>query len=116
AGHQKNDVPAILNWAKTQWLQVQFKYGVPLGAQPQIISVLAQRAEEAIAASPADIPAAETALVLAGRGSRDPDSNSEVYKIARMLWEGRAYGWVEAAFYSLTTPDIATTIERCLRL
>jgi sirohydrochlorin cobaltochelatase len=116
AGHQKNDVPAILNWAKTEWPQVQFKYGVPLGAQPQIVTVLAQRAEEAIAASPAIIPAAETALVVVGRGSRDPDSNSEVYKIARLLWEGRDYGWVEAAFYSLTRPDISATIERCIRL
>jgi len=116
AGHQKNDVPAILNWAKTQWPEVGFKYGVPLGAQPQIISVLAQRAAEAIAASPAAIPAAETALLLVGRGSRDPDSNSEVYKIARMLWEGRSYGWVESAFYSLTQPDIPAALERCIRL
>jgi sirohydrochlorin cobaltochelatase len=116
AGHQKNDVPAILNWAKTQWPEVRFKYGVPLGAQPQIISVLTQRAAEAIAAGSADIPPAETALLLVGRGSRDPDSNSEVYKIARMLWEGRSYGWVESAFYSLTQPDIPTALERCIRL
>jgi sirohydrochlorin cobaltochelatase len=116
AGHQKNDVPAILNWAKTQWPQVYFKYGVPLGAQPQIISVLAQRAQEAFAASRADISAGETALVVVGRGSRDPDSNSEVYKIARLLWEGRPYGWVETAFYSLTAPAVPAALERCLRL
>ena len=116
AGHQKNDVPTIINWAKAEWPQLQFKYGVPLGAQPQIITALAQRAEEAIAASPTTIPANETALMMVGRGSRDPDSNSEVYKIARMVWEGRGYGWVEAAFYSLTAPDIGTTIERCVRL
>lgn len=116
AGHQKNDVPAILNWAKIQWPQVQFKYGTPLGAQPQIISVLAQRSEEAIAASQTHIPPAETALLVVGRGSRDPDSNSDVYKIARLLWEGRNYGWVETAFYSLTTPDVPAMLERCLRL
>lgn len=116
AGHQKNDVPAIINWAKTEWSAVEFKYGVPLGVQPQIISVLAQRAVEAVAASPASIPAAETALLLVGRGSRDPDSNSEVNKIARLLWEGRAYGWVETAFYSLTPPNIKAGIERCVRL
>jgi sirohydrochlorin cobaltochelatase len=33
-----------------------------------------------------------------------------------MVWEGRGYGWVEVAFYSLTAPDIGTTIERCVRL
>ncbi len=116
AGHQKNDVPAILNWAKAQWPQTEFKYGVPLGAQPQIISVLAQRAEEVIATSPTTVSAAETALLIVGRGSRDPDSNSEVYKIARLLWEGREYGWVETAFYSLTPPNISAGIDRCVRL
>lgn len=116
AGHQKNDVPTILNWAKQQWPEITFQYGTPLGAQPQIINALAQRAEEAIAHSPLDIPASDTALILVGRGSRDPDSNSDVFKIARMLWEGRAYGWVESAFYALTQPDIETVIERCARL
>lgn len=116
AGHQKNDVPAILNKAKMQWPQVDFKYGAPLGGQAQIISVLAQRAEEAIVASPAAISAAETALLLVGRGSSDPDSNSEVYKTARLLWEGREYGWVEAAFCSLTPPNLSAGLDRCVRL
>ncbi|HEX9922593.1 MAG TPA: precorrin-8X methylmutase [Anaerolineae bacterium] len=116
AGHQKNDVPAIVNWARTEWPQIEFKYGTPLGPQPQIIDLLAQRAAEAIAAGPTDIAAADTALIVIGRGSRDPDSNSDLYKIARMLWEGRGYGWVEAAFYALTAPDIETVIERCVRL
>lgn len=116
AGHQKNDVPVILNWARTEWPDIEFKYGTPLGPQPQIIDLLARRAEEAIMASPTDIAAADTALVVIGRGSRDPDSNSDVYKIARMLWEGRAYGWVEAAFYALTGPDIETVLDRCVEL
>jgi sirohydrochlorin cobaltochelatase len=116
AGHQKNDVPTILNWAKSEWPHIEFKYGTPLGPQPQIIDLLAQRAAEAIAAGPTDIAAADTALIVIGRGSRDPDSNSDVSKIARMLWEGRGYGWVETAFYALTGPDIETVIERCARL
>lgn len=118
AGHQKNDVPAIINWAKTEWPDVQFTYGTPLGTQPQIINVLARRAEQTLRAADSSqtIAAADTALIVMGRGSRDPDSNSDVHKIARLLWEGREYGWVEAAFYSLTQPSIPTTVERCIRL
>ncbi len=116
AGHQKNDVPAIINWAKTEWPQLQLQYGTPLGTQPQIVNVLAQRAIEAIENNPQTIPAAETALIIVGRGSRDPDSNSDIFKLSRLLWEGRDYGWVEGAFYSLTGPDIETAIERCARL
>jgi sirohydrochlorin cobaltochelatase len=116
AGHQKNDVPTILNWARQQWPQVSFKYGTPLGPQPQIINSLAQRANEAMAACSTPIPAQETALILTGRGSRDPDSNSDLFKIARMLWEGRQYRSVEAAFYDLAQPDLESVIERCVRL
>ena len=116
AGHQKNDVPAIINWAKGEWPQINFKYGTPLGAQPQIIDVLSKRADEAIERSSRDIPASQTALILVGRGSRDPDSNSDVAKAARMLWEGRDYGWVETAFYSLAQPNIETVIDRCVKL
>jgi sirohydrochlorin cobaltochelatase len=116
AGHQKNDVPTIINWAKTEWPQLDIKYGTPLGAQPQIIDALAARAAEAIAASPTEIPAADTALIVVGRGSRDPDSNSDVSKISRMLWEGRDFGAVETAFYALTDPGIEAVIERAVKL
>ncbi len=115
AGHQKNDVPALLNWARAQWPAVRFDYGVPLGAQYPIVAALAQRAAEAASAAQA-FTNGETALLIVGRGSRDPDSNSEVQKIARLLWEGRDYGWVEVAFHSLTCPDVSQGIERCVRL
>ena len=116
AGHQKNDVPTIINWAKSHWPAVEFHYGAPLGAHYGLVAALAERAQETIAAHPTTIPASETAILVVGRGSRDPDSNSDVYKIARMLWEGRDYGWVEAAFYSLTPPNLAEGVERCRRL
>jgi sirohydrochlorin cobaltochelatase len=115
AGHQKNDVPALLNWARTQWANVEFRYGTPLGAQYPLVRALADRAGEAIAAASTHTDD-ETALLVVGRGSRDPDSNSEVAKIARLLWEGRGYGWVETAYYSLAAPDVQAGIMRCARL
>jgi sirohydrochlorin cobaltochelatase len=116
AGHHKNDIPTLLNWARTQWPQIEFRYGVPLGAQYPLVRTLADRAAEAIAAASGTCADAETALLLVGRGSHDPDSNSELAKIARLLWEGRAYGWIETAFYSLTAPDVQAGIMRFARL
>ncbi|MEM7131829.1 MAG: sirohydrochlorin chelatase [Chloroflexota bacterium] len=113
-GHQKNDVPAIINWAKARYPQVTFRYGTPIGTHYGIVQTLAARAEEMLAF--ADVEPSETALLLVGRGSSDPDSNSEVYKMARMLWEGREYSWVESCFYALTKPDISTGIARCVQL
>ena len=48
--------------------------------------------------SPAAAPGsarAETLLVVVGRGTNDPDANSNIAKIARMLWEGMGFGWAE---------------------
>jgi sirohydrochlorin cobaltochelatase len=116
AGHQKNDVPVLLAEAREQYPGVALHYGTPIGAQYQLVRVLEQRAAEALLHSRADAHAADTALLLAARGSSDPDSNSEVFKLARLLFEGRSYGTVEAAFQKVTPPDIAQGIERCVRL
>ena len=116
AGHQKNDVPAVINFARSQWLQVTFSYGTPLGAQYHLAQVLGERADVAFAESADSAKSAEksqTAVVVVGRGSRDPDSNSEVAKVARLVYEGRDYGWVEAAYFSLTTPRVADIVAKC---
>ena len=116
AGHQKNDVPTTINWARERWPQVRFDYGTPLGVHPFIVDTLADRALELILELDTKIPREKTALLVLGRGSRDPDSNSNVAKIARFLWEGRKYGWVEYAFYSLTKPGIEEGVRRCVAL
>ncbi|MCZ7570899.1 MAG: precorrin-8X methylmutase [Ardenticatenaceae bacterium] len=116
AGHQKNDVPTMLNWAKQRWPDVRFDYGTPLGVHPYVVSALADRAREAMQRFNTNAPAAETAVLLMGRGSRDPDANSNVAKLARLLWEGGEYGWVESAFYSLTGPGIEEGVRRCATL
>jgi len=116
AGHQKNDVPALLNWAKARWPAIAIRYGAPLGTQYALVETLAERAAEAIETAGRPIPPEQTALLVVGRGSRDPDSNAEVARTARLLWEGRRYGWVETAYFSLTKPDLAEGIARCVRL
>ncbi len=116
AGHQKNDIPAAIHWARREWPHVRFDYGVPLGVHPFVVDVLVERAQEALQLHLPPPPEATCALLLVGRGSTDPDSNSNLYKLARLLWEGRDYLTVEVAFYSLTPPTVRAGVERCVRL
>ncbi len=116
AGHQKNDVPTTINWARERWPDVRFDYGTPLGVHPFIVDTLADRALEVILQQENEIPHEKTALLVLGRGSRDPDSNSNVAKLARLLYEGRKYHSVEYAFYSLTQPGIEESVRRCIML
>jgi sirohydrochlorin cobaltochelatase len=64
---------------------------------------------DADAAAPVSLE--ETCLVVIGRGASDPDANSNVSKIARMLWEGLGFGWCEVGYSGVTFP----LVEPCLR-
>jgi sirohydrochlorin cobaltochelatase len=51
-----------------------------------------------------------------GRGSSDPDANADLCKVARLVWDGRGFGGVEAAFVSLAPPSVPEALDRCRRL
>lgn len=120
ATHQKNDVPTAINWLRGRYPDVAFDYGAPLGAHAGIAEAMAARAADAIAAAEAagsaPIAPGETALLLVGRGSRDPDSNGELYKAGRLIYEGGRFGLVEACFIAIAAPDMTAGVERCVRL
>ncbi|MEL0293740.1 MAG: CbiX/SirB N-terminal domain-containing protein, partial [Alphaproteobacteria bacterium] len=59
---------------------------------------------------------AETCLVVIGRGASDPDANSNVSKIARMLWEGIGFGWAEVGYSGVTFPLVQPCLEHVVKL
>jgi len=112
AGHLKNDGPAALARARARHPGVQFHMGRDLGIDPVVLTVVEERARAALG----DADPAETAVVLVGRGSSDPDAGSDLYKLARLLADGRDLGLVEPAFVSVASPSVPEALERCRRL
>jgi sirohydrochlorin cobaltochelatase len=112
AGHSKGDIPAALEREERRHPGTSFAYGRPLGPHPNLLTVLERRLDEALAGA----DRADTTVLLVGRGSTDPDANAEVYKAARLLWEGRGLAGVETAFVSLAEPSVPAGLERCRRL
>ena len=55
-------------------------------------------------------------LVVVGRGASDPDANSNVAKVMRMLWEGFGFGWGETAYSGVTFPLVEPALEHATRL
>ena len=55
-------------------------------------------------------------LVVVGRGTNDPDANSNISKLARMLWEGMGLGWAEVAFSGVAHPRVDAALTRAARL
>jgi len=115
ASHLKTDVPAAIQVLRSRYPEVEFRYGRHLGITPLLTSILDERLREAeLAGPPPD--RARTAVLLVGRGSTDPDANSEVAKVARLFWEGRGLATVEIAFAGLTGPTLEDGLVRCVVL
>jgi cobalt/nickel transport system ATP-binding protein len=111
AGHLKDDGPAALARARHRHPTTAFRYGRDLGIHPLVLEVAEERARGAAGSTPSD-----TAVVLVGRGSTDPDANGDLYKVARLVWDGRGFGDVEPAFVSLAEPGVPAALDRCRRL
>lgn len=112
AGHAKNDIPATLVRERMSHPGVSFRFGRALGIRPELLSLM----DERISAVVPEERKEETAVLVVGRGSSDPDANSDLAKIARLFYEGRTYPLVEPAFVSLASPRVPEALERCRRL
>ena len=112
AGHAKDDIPATLVREKMSHPEMTFNYGRALGIRPELLELM----EERISAVIPEEEKEETAVLVVGRGSSDPDANSDLSKIARLFYEGRPYPVVEGAYVSMTPPNVAAGLDRCRRL
>jgi sirohydrochlorin cobaltochelatase len=112
AGHGKGDIPAALAREQVRHPRLRFRYGRPLGPHPVLQDLLEARIDAVLGGA----PRRGTHVVLAGRGSTDPDANAEVAKVARLLWEGRGYDDVGLSFISLAEPSVPAALDRARRL
>ena len=81
-----------------------------------MIQAAGARIREALSQASADVPLHETLLVVVGRGSSDPDANSNVSKVTRMLVEGFGFGWGETVYSGVTFPLVEPGLRHVVRL
>ncbi len=112
AGHAKDDIPATLVREKMSHPGIDFGYGRALGVRPELLELM----DERISAAVPEEEREETAILVVGRGSSDPDANSDLAKISRLFYEGRPYPTVETAYVSMTPPDVIEGLERLKKL
>ena len=115
ASHVKNDVPLAITQARADHERTTIRNGAHLGVHPAILDLLDDRARAVEEALEVDREESDLACVLCARGSSDPDANADVHKLARLLYEGRAFDRIEAAFIGVTDPrleDILHTLAK----
>ena len=107
AGHVKNDVPSVLRDYGDKH-NVEIRFGRELGIDYRLLQASSQQVTAALG----DKDRHETMLVVVGRGSSDPDANSNVSKVGRMLWEGLGLGWAEVAYAGVTFPSLTAALGK----
>jgi sirohydrochlorin cobaltochelatase len=116
AGHVKNDIPSVLNTYAAQRGDLRIDYGRDLAVDRRLLAVAARRIEQAEAGANCRLPREETLLMVVGRGTSDPDANSNISKVARMLWEGMGFGWAEVCYSGVTFPLVGPGLEHAVKL
>ncbi|MBO0903611.1 sirohydrochlorin chelatase [Jiella sonneratiae] len=117
AGHAKNDIPSVLNTYAAEH-GVTIRYGRELGIDPKMLRAAGARIRECLLADGwrDGEPLHDTLLVVVGRGASDPDANSNVSKVMRLLWEGFGFGWGETAYSGVTFPLVGPGLTHAARL
>src|SRR5205823_2257933 len=111
ASHVKNDLPWEMNSFMAGNSGIEVKLGRDLAIDPKLLAAVADRV-----ASVAPDGREDSVLVVVGRGTNDPDANSNISKITRMLWEGMGFGWGETAYSGVAHPRVDAALDRAARL
>ena len=115
ATHAKNDMPSELLAMQREFPDVAMSYAAPLELHPSLLDICRTRIEEAEARA-GGARRDQTCLVLVGRGTTDPDANSQVSKLARMLEDGLGFGASFVCYSGTAKPNVADGLNLSARL
>ncbi|WP_078552986.1 sirohydrochlorin chelatase [Bacillus alkalicellulosilyticus] len=119
AGHAKLDIPEEIDEAKEKHPSVTFRYGRVIGIDQRMVNMVVDRLYEAGFPQQqlTDIEKREDiAILLVGRGSSDPDANSDLAKLARLIWEAVPVDVVETCYLAATKPSFDDGLDRVKRM
>jgi precorrin-8X/cobalt-precorrin-8 methylmutase len=116
AAHAKNDMPVQLTTLKEQYPQIDLLFGAVMDLHPTLLQLCQQRIIEAEAKSRQRIKRSETCLVVVGRGTSDPDANSEIAKLTRILQEGMGFAASLVCYSGTAKPLVGEGLRLAARL
>jgi len=107
--HAKNDIPYEMNSIQNNYPDLTIKMGKHIGVSSYLLELSKKRIlEEEAKHSPIDRK--DMCLVVVGRGTTDPDANSDVHKLACMLGEGMGFGFTKVAYSGTAYPSVSEAL------
>ncbi len=102
-GHVKSDVPAVALYLREQAGNVEVLYGRSLGIDFDLLDLAKSKINEHKKSA--------DALLVISRGTSDPDSNADTFKIARLLCEMTNFQIFEVGFSGITWPTVQDALD-----
>ncbi|UOE95990.1 sirohydrochlorin chelatase [Alkalihalobacillus sp. LMS39] len=113
AGHAKLDIPEEIDKAKVKFPTVSIQYGRVIGIDKRMTDMVVDRlVQQGLPLHADEQSQQQTAVLLVGRGSSDPDANSDLAKLARLIWESAPVDHVETCYLAATKPTFDQGLER----
>lgn len=119
AGHAKRDIPAAVAAAAARHSVVVAEQLPPLGCRPELSALSARRYREAVGVENGrggEIGPEQTALLMVGRGSNDPEATAEMHRFAKLRHEAAPTARLEVGFTAMAEPSLDTALETVGRL
>lgn len=115
AGREKNGLPFEIEKFGDGRHGPELIFGRELAIDSKLLAVARDRIEQAEKEAGGHIPREDTLLMVVGHGADDSNANSNVSKVARMLWEGMGFGWAEASYSDAACPLADAGLEKAVK-
>jgi precorrin-8X/cobalt-precorrin-8 methylmutase len=116
ATHAKNDIPSKVLALQREFPNANLCYGSALHLHPLVLRLIREKIIESESRSKQLVRRCDSCLVIVGRGTTDPDANSEVFKLGRILEEGLGFGGSFICYSGTARPLVLEGLKRASRL
>lgn len=111
AAHVRNDLPREMRSFTAAHPDIEVRLARDLGGDAKLLAAAADRIAAAAPGRRGD-----AVLVVAGRGTRDPDANASIGRIARTLGKKMGFAAAEAAFAGIADPRVDPALRHAAGL
>lgn len=114
AGHDQRDIPAAVAAAAAAHPGVTVEQTAHLGCHEALLELSKVRYDEALAGRSL-VPAAETTLVMVGRGSLDASATAEMWRFAALCQQAAPMGQTLVGFVAMADPSLEEVLLAAAR-
>jgi sirohydrochlorin cobaltochelatase len=110
AGHAKQDIPNLISTCRARTPTVTFDQSRPISRHRSIVELVLRRLQTSL--QQLCTPPKRTAVVMVGRGSRDPCARTDMLVLSEVVSRRIKASITATAFYAMAEPRLPAVLER----